>query len=65
MTIEKLKETVYTLIEIKIFASASNNIKVTDSLNKTIIKGHYAKLFKAKDSMFIIKKSLSHNSSKK
>ncbi len=42
----------------KNYASASNNIKVTDSLNKTIIKGHYAELFKAKDSMFITKRAL-------
>ena len=42
----------------KNYASASNNIKITDSLNKTIIKGHYAELFKAKDSMFITKRAL-------
>lgn len=42
----------------KNFASASNNIKVTDTLNKTVIKGHYAEVFKAKDSLFITKRAL-------
>lgn len=40
------------------FASATNNIKVTDTLNKSIIKGHYAEVFKDKDSVFITKRAL-------
>lgn len=40
------------------FASATNNIKVTDTLNKSIIKGHYAEVFRAKDSVFITKRAL-------
>ncbi|WP_241748776.1 OstA-like protein [Aestuariibaculum suncheonense] len=40
------------------FASATNNIKVTDTINKTIIKGHYAEVFKEKDSLFITKRAL-------
>jgi lipopolysaccharide export system protein LptA len=40
------------------FASATNNIKVTDTLNKTIVKGHYAEVYKAKDSLFITKRAL-------
>lgn len=40
------------------FASASNNIKVTDTLNHSIIKGHYAEVFKDKDSVFITKRAL-------
>ncbi|WP_154662147.1 OstA-like protein [Siansivirga zeaxanthinifaciens] len=40
------------------FASATNNIKVTDTINKTIVKGHYAEVFKAKDSLFITKRAL-------
>lgn len=35
------------------FASATNNIKVTDTLNNSIVKGHYAEVYKAKDSVFI------------
>lgn len=42
----------------KSFASASNNIKVTDTINKSIIKGHYAEVFKDKDSLFITKRAL-------
>ncbi|OBQ56329.1 hypothetical protein JJL45_14165 [Tamlana sp. s12] len=40
------------------FASATNNIKVTDTLNKSVIKGHYAEVYKAKDSLFITKRAL-------
>lgn len=40
------------------FASATNNIKVTDTINKSIIKGHYAEVFRAKDSVFITKRAL-------
>jgi len=42
----------------KNFASATNNIKVTDTINKSIIKGHYAEVFRAKDSVFITKRAL-------
>ncbi len=40
------------------FASASNNIKVTDTINNSIIKGHYAEVYKDKDSVFITKRAL-------
>ncbi|GAA0873041.1 OstA-like protein [Gangjinia marincola] len=40
------------------FASAVNNIKVTDTLNASVIKGHYAEVFRAKDSVFITKRAL-------
>lgn len=40
------------------FASATNNIKVTDTINSSIVKGHYAEVFKAKDSVFITKRAL-------
>lgn len=40
------------------FASATNNIKVTDTLNNSIIKGHYAEVFKDKDSVIITKRAL-------
>ena len=40
------------------FASATNNIKVTDTINQSIAKGHYAEVFKAKDSLFITKRAL-------
>lgn len=40
------------------FASATNNITVTDTLNKSIVRGHYAEVFKAKDSMFITKRAV-------
>lgn len=42
----------------KNFASATNNIVVTDTINKSIIKGHYAEVFRAKDSVFITKRAL-------
>lgn len=40
------------------FASANNNIKVTDTLNNSVVKGHYAEVFKAKDSIFITQRAL-------
>ena len=40
------------------FASATNNIKVTDTINKSIVKGHYAEVFRDKDSTFITKRAL-------
>jgi len=42
----------------KSFASATNNITVTDTINKSIVKGHYAEVFRAKDSVFITKRAL-------
>ncbi|WP_066225112.1 OstA-like protein [Formosa haliotis] len=40
------------------FASATNNITVTDTLNKSVIRGHYAEVYRAKDSVFITKRAL-------
>ena len=41
------------------FASATNNIKVTDTVNQGIIRAHYAEVFKAKDSLFATKRAVS------
>jgi lipopolysaccharide export system protein LptA len=44
------------------YASATNNVKVTDSINKGIIKGHYAEIYRnlktEKDSMMITKRAV-------
>lgn len=40
------------------FASATNNIKITDTINQSIVTGHYAEVYKAKDSVFITKRAL-------
>ncbi|WP_224490020.1 OstA-like protein [Robertkochia flava] len=40
------------------FASATNNIRVIDSVNNGVIKGHYAEVYKAEDSVFVTKKAL-------
>lgn len=44
------------------FASGTNNVKITDSINKGIIKGHYAEIFRnlktEKDSMMITKRAV-------
>ena len=40
------------------FASATNNITVTDTINKSIVKGQYAEVFREKDSVFITKRAL-------
>lgn len=43
------------------FASATRNVKITDSVNRGIIKGHYAELYKKKDSVFVTKRALAVN----
>ena len=44
------------------FASATNNVKITDTINKGIIKGHYAEIYRnlktEKDSMMITKRAV-------
>jgi len=40
------------------FASATNNITITDTINKSIVRGHYAEVWRAKDSVFITKRAL-------
>jgi lipopolysaccharide export system protein LptA len=40
------------------FASATNNIKITDTVNHSVVTGHYAEVYKAKDSVFITKRAL-------
>lgn len=37
------------------YASGTNNVKITDSINKAIIKGHYGEVFKQKDSVYMTK----------
>lgn len=37
------------------YASGTNNVKITDSINKAIVKGHYGEVFKQKDSLYITK----------
>tara|TARA_R110002096_G_scaffold320020_1_gene514124 strand:- start:1224 stop:2432 length:1209 start_codon:yes stop_codon:yes gene_type:complete len=43
----------------KEFASATNNITVTDTINNGIIRAHYAEVFKAKDSVFATRRAVS------
>jgi lipopolysaccharide export system protein LptA len=45
----------------KEFASATRNVKITDSINRGVIRGHYAELYKKKDSMFVTKRALAVN----
>lgn len=37
------------------FASATNNITITDTINNSIVKGHYAEVYKDLDSLFVTK----------
>ena len=43
------------------FASATNNIKVTDTVNNGVIRAHYAEVFKEKDSVFATKRAVAIN----
>ncbi|WP_420572544.1 OstA-like protein [Kordia sp.] len=40
------------------FASATNNIKITDTINNMVLKGHYGEVYKAKDSAYITKRAV-------
>lgn len=40
------------------YASAVNHIQVTDTLNHTVVRGHFAEIFREKDSMYITKRAL-------
>lgn len=42
----------------KSFASATNNIKVLDTANQSVIRGHYAEVYREKDSVFITKRAV-------
>ena len=41
----------------KEFSSGTRNVKITDSVNKAIIRGHYGEVYKAKDSLYITKRA--------
>jgi hypothetical protein len=43
------------------FASATRNVKITDSINRGIVKGHYAEMYKNKDSLFVTKRAVAVN----
>ncbi|MBN08972.1 MAG: OstA-like protein [Flavobacteriaceae bacterium] len=45
----------------KEYASATNRISIKDTLNNSIIYGHYGEVFKAKDSAIITKRAVSLN----
>lgn len=40
------------------FASATNNIKVIDTIKNFVTKGNYAEIYELKDSLFIVKKAV-------
>lgn len=40
------------------FASATNNIKIIDTTNNSLIKGHYAELYEKLDSAYVINKAV-------
>ena len=43
------------------FASATNNIQVTDTVNNGVVRAHYAEVFKAMDSVFATKRAVAIN----
>ena len=45
----------------KNYAAATNNISVIDTINKSVINGHYGEIFKAKDSAIITRRALAVN----
>ncbi len=45
----------------KDYAAATNNITVIDTINKSVINGHYAEIFKARDSAIITRRAMAVN----
>ena len=45
----------------KEFASATRNVKITDSINRGIVRGNYAEIYKKKDSMYVTKRAVAVN----
>jgi lipopolysaccharide export system protein LptA len=45
----------------KSYASATNNVRINDTINNSIITGHYGEIFKAKDSAIITMNALAVN----
>ena len=43
------------------YASASKNVSIIDSLNNSVITGHYGEIFKAKDSAIITRRAMAIN----
>ena len=43
------------------YAAATKNVSVIDTLNKSVINGHYGEIFKAKDSAIITRRALAIN----
>jgi lipopolysaccharide assembly outer membrane protein LptD (OstA) len=43
------------------FASATRNVKITDTVNKGIVKGHYGEIYKLKDSLMMTGRAVAIN----
>lgn len=43
------------------FASATRNVKITDTVNKGIVKGHYGEVYKLKDSLIMTGRAVAVN----
>jgi hypothetical protein len=43
------------------YASATYNVRINDTVNNSIITGHYGEIFKAKDSAIITRNALAVN----
>ncbi len=43
------------------FASATRNVKITDTVNKGIVKGHYGEVYKQKDSLMMTGRAVAIN----
>jgi hypothetical protein len=43
------------------YAAASNNVSIIDTLNKSVINGHYGEIFKSRDSAIITRRAMAIN----
>ena len=43
------------------YAAATNNISIIDTINKSVINGHYGEVFKSRDSAIITRRAMAIN----
>ena len=43
------------------YAAGTNNVSIIDTLNKSVINGHYGEIFKAKDSAILTRRAIARN----
>ena len=59
--IKKSEVTAFILKNERDYAAATNNISIIDTINKSVINGHYGEVFKSRDSAIITRRAMAIN----